>query len=191
MFKRKKRQVPSLNTTSTADISFMLLILFLVTSSMDVDKGLSRQLPPITPDEQQEVTDIDECNALQLHILANGTLTCNGEQLPMSQLQQRVQTFVGTEADRQRHVIQLEADREASYETYFEVQNAIVAAYHQLRDQQARRQYGRSLARCTAEQQQALRDYYPQRIAEVNNSYATTTANQQAASGDPQKGGRP
>ena len=51
MFERKKRQVPSLNTTSTADISFMLLILFLVTSSMDIDKGLTRQLPPLTPEE--------------------------------------------------------------------------------------------------------------------------------------------
>ena len=44
--------MPQLNTTSTADISFMLLILFLVTSSMDVDKGLSRPLPPIQPDEE-------------------------------------------------------------------------------------------------------------------------------------------
>ena len=47
MFKRAKRKVPGLNTSSTADISFMLLILFLVTTSMEVDNGLERTLPPI------------------------------------------------------------------------------------------------------------------------------------------------
>jgi len=51
--KNRQRRVPELNTTSTADISFMLLILFLVTTSMDIDKGLSRQLPPPTPPEEQ------------------------------------------------------------------------------------------------------------------------------------------
>ena len=50
--RRQKHRVPALNTTSTADISFMLLIFFLVASSMDVDKGLSRQLPPA--DNQQK-----------------------------------------------------------------------------------------------------------------------------------------
>ena len=190
MFKRKKRQVPSLNTTSTADISFMLLILFLVTSSMDVDKGLSRQLPPITPEEQrEELTDVDERNVLQLHIMGDGTLMCNQTPLPLRQLQQRVVAFVGSEAERPKHVIQLEADRDASYEVYFEVQDAIVAAYHQLRDQQARRQYGKRLQHCSPEQQQALRDYYPQRIAEVNNSTMATARQSSAASSE--KGGRP
>ncbi len=46
LIKRQKRRVPQLNTTATADISFMLLTFFLVTTSMDVDKGLVRQLPP-------------------------------------------------------------------------------------------------------------------------------------------------
>ena len=45
IFRRKRREVPGLNTTSTADISFMLLVFFLVTTSMDVDKGMNRQLP--------------------------------------------------------------------------------------------------------------------------------------------------
>ena len=63
MFKRKKHIVPSLNTTSTADISFILLIFFLVTSSMDIDKGLGRVLPPLEPEEEQmEQADIDEHN---------------------------------------------------------------------------------------------------------------------------------
>lgn len=170
MFKRKKRKVPSLNTTSTADISFMLLILFLVTSSMDVDKGLTRQLPPVIPEEQKEITDIDQHNVLQLHIMADGSLMCNESLLPIEQLQERVQTFVSVEANRLKHVIQLETDREANYDVYFQVQNAIVRAYHHLRDLQARKQYGKPMTQCSAEEQLSLRDYYPQRIAEVNNS---------------------
>lgn len=47
MFARRKRTVPQLNATSTADISFMLLIFFLVTTSMDLDKGLGKKLPPV------------------------------------------------------------------------------------------------------------------------------------------------
>lgn len=53
LFQKKKRSVPQLNASSTADISFVLLILFLVTTSMDVDKGLHRQLPPLQPTKDQ------------------------------------------------------------------------------------------------------------------------------------------
>ena len=167
MFKRKKRKVPSLNTTSTADISFMLLILFLVTSSMDVDKGLTRQLPPVIPEEQKEITDIDQHNVLQLHIMADGSLMCNESLLP---------------------IVQLETDREANYDGYFQVQNAIVRAYHHLRDLQARKQYGKPMTQCSAEEQLSLRDYYPQRIAEVNNS-PISADNKIQASDIQQKGG--
>ena len=58
MFRRRKRDIPGLNTTSTADISFMLLIFFLVTSSMDTDKGLPRQLPPPDDSTRQEEVEI-------------------------------------------------------------------------------------------------------------------------------------
>ena len=60
---RKKRKMPSLNTTSTADISFMLLIFFLVTTSMDTDRGLGRTLPkPPEDEEQQNEIDVKERN---------------------------------------------------------------------------------------------------------------------------------
>ena len=48
---KKTRKVPDVNTSSTADIAFLLLIFFLVTSSMDTDSGLARQLPPPPQDE--------------------------------------------------------------------------------------------------------------------------------------------
>ena len=68
MFRKRKRIVPQLNTSSTADISFMLLILFLVTTSMDTDKGLTRELPPVTPDDHQP-TEIVEGMVLLMDVL--------------------------------------------------------------------------------------------------------------------------
>ena len=78
IIRRKIRQVPGLNTASTADISFMLLIFFLVTTSMDVDKGLFRVLPSPEPQklEQQETT-VDKSTLLALHVTAQNQLLVN------------------------------------------------------------------------------------------------------------------
>ncbi|WP_273178330.1 ExbD/TolR family protein, partial [Hoylesella pleuritidis] len=74
MFRHRPRRVPRLNTTSTADISFMLLIFFLVTTSMDVDKGLSRQLPPPDLHPQTEETNVEKHNLMTLEITADNRL---------------------------------------------------------------------------------------------------------------------
>jgi biopolymer transport protein ExbD len=166
MFRRQKRKVPELNTTSTADISFMLLIFFLVTTSMDTDKGLTRQLPPDNPQEEQiQESQIKEGMLLRLKIDAQGMLTCNDEAIAVKQLKARVMDFVARTG--REHVIQLEADRLASYDSYFNVQNEIVAAYNQLRDRKARKDYGYAFVQCSDEQKEKLRQAIPQRISEV------------------------
>lgn len=71
---RERRKVPGLNTTSTADISFMLLILFLVASSMDLDKGIARQLPPMEKEQKQQ-TAVDGRKVIRLAIDANNKVT--------------------------------------------------------------------------------------------------------------------
>ncbi|HEY9551544.1 MAG TPA: biopolymer transporter ExbD, partial [Prevotella sp.] len=68
MIKKRRRQVPGLNTTSTADISFMLLIFFLVTTSMDVDKGLLRQLPPAQNNQEQQVSEVEKSTLMAIKI---------------------------------------------------------------------------------------------------------------------------
>ena len=128
--RRKHRDVPELNTTSTADISFMLLVFFLVTSSMDSDKGLGRMLPPMD-DQPQEVQDIHRSNVLQVRIDGHDSLFCDDRAVTLAELQQQVKSFV---ASRQtdRYVVAVETDRKTSYNAYFEMQNAIVAAYKKL-----------------------------------------------------------
>ena len=127
---RRHREVPSLNTSSTADISFMLLIFFLVTSSMDAGKGLRRQLPP-PPQEDELVADIRREDVMTVVLAADGQLTVNGDTVGLTQLQQEVTRFA---AVNPRHrVIAIKAAPEARYDDYFQLQNVLVAAYRPLK----------------------------------------------------------
>jgi len=81
---RAKRKVPGLNTSSTADISFMLLILFLVTTSMEVDEGLERTLPPIEKQQKETQSMVDERLVLRFQILDNNKLLLNNKPIALA-----------------------------------------------------------------------------------------------------------
>ncbi len=142
----------------------MLLVFFLVTSSMDSDKGLGRKLAPLD-EQQQELQDIHRSDVLQVRLTAQDSLFCDDKTVTLAQLQQQVESFV---ASRQtdRHIIAVQTDRQTSYDAYFEMQNAIVAAYRSLREKMARNQYGCSFQQCSQEQREAIMQRYPQRISE-------------------------
>lgn len=108
----------------------MLLVFFLVTSSMDVDKGLGRKLAPLD-DERQEQQDIQRSNVLQVRIDADDALYCDGEAVTLAQLQQQVESFLASRMTKQ-YAISVETDARSSYNAYFEMQNAIVAAHKKL-----------------------------------------------------------
>lgn len=186
MFQRKKRETPGLDTTSTADISFMLLIFFLVTSSMDTDKGLARQLPmPEDQTEEQELV-VKRRNVMELRLDATGCLSCDGDTLDTDALVSRIEDFVANAADdplkperserevnllgrcrvSDRHVIFIYVDSLATYDAYFQMQNAIVAAYSNLRNTLAQQHFGHDYKDCTQEQREAVAMVYPQRISE-------------------------
>ena len=133
MFRHRRRsEIPSLNTSSTADISFMLLIFFLMTSSMDAGKGLKRQLPP-PPQEQEQVADILDSDIMTIVLDAEGRMPVDGSELSLQQLQQEVRQFA---AVNPRHrVVAIKTDPQAKYDAYFQLQNAIVAAYRPLKCQ--------------------------------------------------------
>ena len=188
LFKHKRRIIPALNTTSTADISFMLLIFFLVTTSMDMDKGLMRQLPPLDKQQEEQVVDVDKRNVLRLTLSASDELQVNDSIVAIASLRRRVMEFVARCPDRERHVISIELDRETGYDAYFNMQNEIVAAYNALREARARRAYGNTFAKCTSQQQEALRAYFPQRIAESYHRAGQPTA---PAMKEKQEGGKP
>lgn len=184
----KKRSVPELNSSSTADISFILLIFFLTTTSMDTDRGLARRLPP--PPEDQDLndeTEVKERNVLQVKINAMDELMIGGKYAEVSEIKERAKEFIdnpenlanlpdkvakeidlfGTVYITEKHVISLQSDRGTSYQKYFEVQNELVAAYNELRDELARRKFGKSFAECSEEENLAIRTYYPMKISEA------------------------
>ncbi len=180
--------MPGLNTSSTADISFILLIFFLVTTSMDTDSGLARRLPPPPEDDQQEAEiDVKERNVLKVRINAAGNLLCGDDFIEISQLCDRAKEFIKNEDNRpnlpekhvknidllgqcvitDKHVISVQTDRGTSYNIYFQVQNELIRAYNELRDELSKAKFGRVYAALSDEQQAAIREYYPQKISEA------------------------
>ena len=130
MIRRRKRAIPELDMTSTADISFMLLIFFLMTSSMDAGKGLKRQLPP-PPQDQEQVADILDSDIMTVKIDAENLLTLDGQSITLEQLRQEVRQFAAV--NPHHRVVAIKTDPNAKYEAYFQLQNAIVAAYKPLK----------------------------------------------------------
>ena len=142
----------------------MLLVFFLVTSSMDTDQGMGRKLPPVD-EHQQELRDVNRSNVLQVRLDAQDRIFCEDQQVTAKQLQQQVESFVAYRQTK-RHIIAVQADRHTSYNAYFEMQDAVVAAYHVLRDKMARQQYGHPFSQCTQEEREVIVARYPQRISE-------------------------
>lgn len=165
---RKPHGVPGLNTTSTADISFMLLIFFLVTTSMDVDKGLLRQLPSPEPQKkEQQQSVVDKANLMELRLTAGDTLLVNGKPMQVSLLKEETIRFVHRLG--KKHLISIESDRDADYNLYFQMQNQLMEAYSQLRNETAQKKYHRDYALLNNDQKEQVRNICPQRITE---SYA-------------------
>ena len=163
-FRRRHRDIPELNTTSTADISFMLLVFFLVTSSMDSDKGLGRKMAPLD-EQQQEQVDVNRSNVLQIRLDERDSLFCDDQPVTLTQLQQQVESFVAAQ-QTDRYIIAVQTDRATSYDAYFEMQNAVVAAHRVLREKMAQQKFGRPFSQCSEEQREVIRRSYPQRISE-------------------------
>lgn len=173
---KRHRHVPRLNTTSTADISFMLLIFFLVTTSMDIDKGLLRQLPPTTQQENTEPMEVQKDKLLEIIISDNDSATINGRQLVMASLRKDIRHFVCHAG--KNHLITINASPLSSYDTYFNIQNGIVAAYSDLRNALSKKLYGIRYAELSAEQRAHIKELCPQRVSEQYNETATEKGGQ-------------
>ena len=185
----KKRKTPGINGSSSADIAFMLLIFFLITTSMDTDKGLARRLPPPVPKDQKknEEMDIKKRNILVVLINSNNQILCNNEFIDIKQLREKVRNFIEnpyndehmpekTEVDvpffgkqmvTKNHVISLQNDRGTEYQAYIDVQNELAAASNELRDEVSRKKFGKAFADLDEDQQKAVQMIYPQKISEA------------------------
>jgi biopolymer transport protein ExbD len=184
---KKKRNVPEVNSSSSADIAFLLLIFFLITSSMDSDKGIARRLPPPVPKDQADLAvDIKERNVMQILVNLEDRVAVNGEEIAVSQLRNKVKEFIVNANDdahlpevfmlevpyfgqypvTKNHVVSLLNDMGTTYEAYIEVQNEIVAAYNELRNDLSKKKFGKTFDELSVEQQDAVKMIYPQQISE-------------------------
>lgn len=187
LIRRKQRETPGLNTTSTADISFMLLIFFLVTTSMDVDKGLLRQLPSPEPQKkEQQQTVVDKANLMALRLTAGDTLLVNGKPMQVSQLKEETIRFVHRLG--KKHLISIESDRDADYNLYFQMQNQLMEAYSQLRNETAQKKYHRDYALLNNDQKEQVRNICPQRITESYANAMTQTDQRVDANAEEKQG---
>ncbi|MBO4397239.1 MAG: biopolymer transporter ExbD [Bacteroidaceae bacterium] len=184
----KKRKMPGLNTSSTADISFMLLIFFLVTTSMDTDQGLSRTLPK-PPEENQKVDiKVKERNVLNIRISKDNLLMIGDEYSALQDVRPRAKEFIKNADNNpnlpelkphtvkllnkkfmvtENHVISVQSDRGTSYGIYFMVQDELVAAYNELRDELSQQEFNCKYEFLTDKQKSAIREVYPMKISEA------------------------
>lgn len=186
LIRRKSHETPGLNTTSTADISFMLLIFFLVTTSMDVDKGLLRQLPSPEPQKKEQQSVVDKANLMALRLTAGDTLLVNGKPMQVSQLKEETIRFVHRLG--KKHLISIESDRDADYNLYFQMQNQLMEAYSQLRNETAQKKYHRDYALLNNDQKEQVRNICPQRITESYANAMTQTDQRVDANAEEKQG---
>ena len=181
------KSTPSLNTTSSADIAFLLLIFFLVSTTMDVDKGIQRRLPPI-PDEKQQQQDVkvNRRNIVVVRINAQDRILAGGEPMDVTQVKNKIKEFITNPANSEslpekemkdiegfgqyavsKGVVSLQNDRGTSYSAYLRVQNEIVKAFNEIRDDFAMINYGSKYAELDEEKQKIVREAVPQSISEA------------------------
>jgi biopolymer transport protein ExbD len=169
-----RRGLPEINAGSMADIAFLLLIFFLVTTTMDVDTGIARKLPPIPEIEQETPPEIHAKNIYTVLINANNQLFVENEYMDISQLKEGAKAFIDNNGrdpsssdNPEKAIISLQNDRGTQYVTYIRVQNELAAAYNELRNKEALNKFGERYADLNKTQKKEIRKMYPQKISEA------------------------
>lgn len=182
-----KRNAEGINASSSADIAFLLLIFWLTTTTMNSDKGLQRRLPPM-PDENQKQEDVkvNRRNIIQVKINSNDRVIAGGQIMEISEIKDKIVEFVTNPMNLEtlpekemkeiegfgqyavsKGVVSLQNDRGTSYNAYLQVQNELVKAFNEIRDDFAVKNYGKKYNALEEDKQKIVRDAIPQSISEA------------------------
>lgn len=181
------RKLPEVPATSLADIAFMLLIFFLVTTTMDVDSGLERRLPQWVDKDQLDNDDqIKERNVFVVLVNRNNDLLVENEYARIEDLRERTKEFLLNPANAEnlpekvpvdvpffgtvevtKGVISLRNDLDTKYGTYLAVQNELVGAINELREELAKSHFQKSYKSLNKDQQKAIKTIIPSKISEA------------------------
>ena len=186
-----KRKTPDINASSQADIAFLLLVFFLVATTMNTDKGISRVLPPIPPEDVKvEDQKQKERNVLLVFVNGAGQLMVGDEVTDIRQLKDKAKEFilnVNDDEDKPEKedkeidmpdgskwtypvsegVISLQNTRDTSYERYIEVQNALTRAYNEVRDDLAMQKFGKKFDDLDDAERKVITKAIPMKISEA------------------------
>ena len=184
------KKTPEVNSSSTADMAFLLLCFFMMTTTMDQDKGLSRRLPPM-PDPNHKLEDqkVNKRNIVQVKINSQNRLLVGSKPMHVANLREEVKRFIKNPANDanlpekkdttinymnknyefqiSKGVISLQNDRGTSYEAYLEVQNELVGAFNELREEEAMLKFGKKFSDLDETQQEIIKEVIPQMISEA------------------------
>ncbi|MFI3316906.1 MAG: biopolymer transporter ExbD [Rikenellaceae bacterium] len=162
-----KREIQEINAGSMADIAFLLLIFFLVATTMNVDTGLVRMLPPLPEEEQQQQEiEIKERNLLLVFVSGSGNIMAGGEPIEITSLTEKTKEFIlnisESEALPEKEVkefdlpdgskwnyavssgvVSLQTARETDYRVYIQVQNELTRAFNEVRDEASMTKFGK------------------------------------------------
>ena len=169
-----RRGVPEINAGSMEDIAFLLLIFFLVTTTMDQDTGISRKLPPMPEEDQEKPPEINAKNIYVVLINANNQLLVENQWTEISELKEGAKKFINNNGkdpsssdNPDKAIISLQNDRGTQYVTYIRVQNELAAAYSELRNEAALNKFGERFENLNKTQQNEIQKMYPQKISEA------------------------
>ncbi|MCF8303296.1 MAG: biopolymer transporter ExbD [Bacteroidales bacterium] len=180
------RPVREINAGSMADIAFLLLIFFLVTTTMDVDTGITRKLPPPL-DPNAEPPKVKERNILKVLVNKNDRLMVDGKPATLSNLAERTKTFLTNPQNKEnmpemrveeidylgrvkisKGIISLKNDRGTSYDMYIQVQNELTKAVNEMRNDLAQRKFGIKYDKLKNEEyRKAIQEAVPVPISEA------------------------
>ncbi len=171
--KKKERESQEINAGSMADIAFLLLIFFLVTTTINAEKGIPVKLPPWS-DEEVDPTQLNTRNVYSVLVNYNNELLVRGEPTQITDLRENAKEFImnpqaleNLAEKPSKAIVSLKNDRGTRYETYLQVYNELKGAYNELWDAEAEKLYQRKYEDCDRTQKRAIQDIIPLVISEA------------------------
>lgn len=171
LIKKKQREGAEVPGSSLADIAFLLLIFFLLVTTIDVDTGIGMVLPP-KPEENVEPPPIKERNMLNILVNSEGMVLMDEEPTPISEVKDNVKEFVDNRGQDpnlsespDKAIVSLKTDRQTRYSIYINMLDEVMGAYEELRNREAQQQFGRNYDQLNESQQDVIGDVYPKKIS--------------------------
>jgi len=169
-----RRESPAVNAGSMADIAFLLLIFFLVTTTIDVDKGIAVKLPPYSEEEADNIK-LKKRNVYRVVVNSQDQLLVRGEPMRVAELKENTKRFINNNGadpllseSPKRAIISFQNDRGTKYSTYLTVYNELKAAYNELWDDYSQRKFGYKYKDLNGPQKKEIQAEIPLVISEAD-----------------------